>query len=84
MTLYAAFDISATTTVICMVAGRDGSPVFDTSAPTDPVVLHAALAPYLCWACSGDGADVQGADRRSDRHDPRALDEAGSVKFGHP
>jgi len=47
MTLYAAFDTSATTTVICIIAGRDGSPVFETTVPTDPDSLYAALAPYL-------------------------------------
>lgn len=47
MTLYAAFDTSATTTVICIVTGRDGSPVFETTVPTDPESLHLALAPYL-------------------------------------
>ncbi len=36
MTFDAAFDTSAIPTVTCIVNSRDGSPVFETSVPTEP------------------------------------------------
>jgi transposase len=47
MTYDAAFDTSATTTVVCIVRSSDGVCVLETSAPTDPEALHQVLEPYL-------------------------------------
>lgn len=47
MTLCAGLDTSSTKTAICVVASKDGETVFETTVPTDPRAIVAALEPYL-------------------------------------
>ena len=47
MKLHAALDTSATTTALCIVNGRDGSIVLETTVTTNPEAIFLVLKPYL-------------------------------------
>ena len=46
MQLAAALDVSISKSAICVVERDDGSVVFETTVPTEPDVIAAALAPF--------------------------------------